>query len=387
MSSPTRRVLPRLESTASPRELADLTDDLLEEIFLRIASPSDLARAATACVSFHRLITDPAFLRRYRSLHPPLILGFVNGNLEGFQPAEAPHPSAPAGRAMAAAADFSFDYFPHGRWNHWVYRDARDGRILLECYPEEEEYGVLPDLAVCDPLSRRYLVLPPIPDGQAHEQNLQYSDASLVPCADEDDEASFRVILEMQCITDYVVFVYSSGTGSWSAVSASQETLSGQKGFSMLGCPCYAYGCIYWKVCSRNKLLKLSTDRMEFSTVDLPPGHDHEDQHCIIVEEGDGRIGFFSHIMWERSMYYYTSKQNEGNRANEWQMKNVIQLPTDQHGLQIIGTPQRYIFIVGRTTCFALEIKTLKIERVSVITIHNFVPFLGFPPSMSPRRI
>ncbi|CAL5086297.1 unnamed protein product [Urochloa decumbens] len=386
MSSPTRRILPRLEAAASLGQLAALTDDLLEEIFVRIASPIDLARAATACASFHRLITDPAFLRRYRSLHPPLILGFVNGNLEGFQPAEVPHPSAPAGRAMARAADFSFDFLPQGRWNHWNYCNARDGRILLDCYPEEEEAGFLPDLVVCDPLSRRYLLLPPIPDGQVHEQDLQYCDASLVPCADEDNEASFRVIVEMQCATDLVVFVHSSGSGSWS-LSISQDTLSGQIGFSIIGCPCYAYGCIYWQVCSRNKLLKLNMERMEFSTVDLPLGQDEQNCIIVVVEEGDGRIGFFSHIMCEMSVYYYTSMQNEGNRANEWQIKNVIQLPTDGHGLQIIGTPQRYIFLIGDTTCFALEIKTMKIERVSHITIHNFLPFLGFPPSMSPRRI
>ncbi|CAL5072258.1 unnamed protein product [Urochloa decumbens] len=302
MSSPTRRILPRLEAAASPGQLAALTDDLLEEIFVRIASPIDLARAATACASFHRLITGPAFLRRYRSLHPPLILGFVNGNLEGFQPAEAPHPSAPAGH--------------------------------------------------------------------------------------EDNEASFRVIVGMQCATDLVVFVYSSGSGSWSAVSISQDTVSGQIGFSMTGCPCYAYGCIYWQVGSRNKLLKLNKERMEFSTVDLPLGQDKQNCTIVVVEEGDVRIGFFSHIMFGRSVYYYTkSMQNEGNRANEWQIKNVIQLPTDGYGLQIIGTPQRYIFLIGDTTCFALEIKTMKIERVSNITIHNFLPFLGFPPSMSPRRI
>ncbi|CAN6205671.1 unnamed protein product [Urochloa humidicola] len=387
MSSPTRRILARLEGAASPGQLAPLTDDLLVEIFVRVASPIDLARAATACASFYRLITDPAFLRRYRSLHPPLILGFVNGNLEGFQPAEAPHPSAPAGRAMARAADFSLDFLPHGRWNHWEYCDARDGRILLDCYPEEEERGVLPDLVVCDPLSRRYLLLPPILDDQAHEQDLRYCDASLVPSADEDNEASFRVVVEMQCATDLVVFVYSSGSGSWSTVAIRQDTLSGEIGFSIIGCPCYAYGCIYWQVWSRNKLLKLNMERMEFFIVDLPLGQVEKNCIIVVVEEGGGRIGFFSHIMCERSVYYYTSMENEGNRANEWQIKNVMQLPTDGHGLQIIGTPQRYIFLLGDTTCFALEIKTMKIERVSQITIHNFLPFLGFPPSMSPGRI
>ncbi|OEL24694.1 hypothetical protein BAE44_0014288 [Dichanthelium oligosanthes] len=378
---------------ASPRQLADLTDDLLGEILVRIASPSDLARAATACVSFHRLITDPTFLRRYRSLHPPLILGFVNGNFEGFQPAEAPHPSAPAGHDIARAANFSFpDYILPGRWDYWYYCDVRDGRVLLESCSEEE--WVLPDLVVCDPLSRRYLLLPPIPVGQAHEQNLQCYDASLVPCADEDDEASFRVIMEMHCTTDLVVFIFSSGSGSWSASTSTSWdalSLSGLMGFSRLCFLCYAYGCFYWKVRSRNKLVKLNMNRMEFSTVNLPPGHD--ERQCIIVEEGDGRLGLFSHVMHETSVYYYTSMQNNGKSAIEWQMKNIIPLPNDYNALQIISARQRYIFIMGTSkfqythTCFTLEIKTMKIERVSQITTFGFLPYVGFPPSMSPRRI
>ncbi|RLM86905.1 hypothetical protein C2845_PM04G27780 [Panicum miliaceum] len=40
-----------------------VADDLLEEIFLRIACPTDFARGSTACASFRRLIAGPAFLR------------------------------------------------------------------------------------------------------------------------------------------------------------------------------------------------------------------------------------------------------------------------------------------------------------------------------------
>uniref|UniRef100_A0A0D3GS95 F-box domain-containing protein n=1 Tax=Oryza barthii TaxID=65489 RepID=A0A0D3GS95_9ORYZ len=85
--------------------LPALTDELLEEIFFRIGSPADLARASSAYVSFRRLIAGRHFLRCYHSVyHPPLLLGFVH--LGGFEPAQPPHPSAPVARALAAAADF-----------------------------------------------------------------------------------------------------------------------------------------------------------------------------------------------------------------------------------------------------------------------------------------
>ncbi|KAL6657871.1 hypothetical protein ACP70R_005651 [Stipagrostis hirtigluma subsp. patula] len=99
MASPDRPILPRLEAKESPRQPPALTDDLLEGIFLRVASPADLARASTACVSFRRLIADPTFLRRYRSLHPPLLLGFLERTPGRFLPAQAPHPNAPVARA------------------------------------------------------------------------------------------------------------------------------------------------------------------------------------------------------------------------------------------------------------------------------------------------
>ncbi|TVU38575.1 hypothetical protein EJB05_11955, partial [Eragrostis curvula] len=91
MATHARSVRSHLEFTASPQQLPPLTDDLLEEIFLRIACPADLARASAACAAF----------RRYRSHHPPLLLGFLNLYVaESFPCAEAPHPNA----AAAAAA-------------------------------------------------------------------------------------------------------------------------------------------------------------------------------------------------------------------------------------------------------------------------------------------
>ncbi|KAL6657857.1 hypothetical protein ACP70R_005637 [Stipagrostis hirtigluma subsp. patula] len=153
MASPVRPVRRRHEAMALPRQPAALTEDILEEIFLRFASPTDLARASTACASFRRLIADPAFLRKYRSLHPLLLLGFLS---RGFGAAEDPHPNAPAARAVAgAAAGFSFDYLPRGRWGRWEPCDVRDGRVLLKCSPPSYEGVAFPDLAVCDPISRR----------------------------------------------------------------------------------------------------------------------------------------------------------------------------------------------------------------------------------------
>ncbi|KAM0827679.1 hypothetical protein ACQ4PT_068028 [Festuca glaucescens] len=128
---------------------ATIPEDLLVEIFLRLPTLAALARSAAACTSFRRLIKGRAFRRRYRALHRPPPLGFMDA--AGFHPAEAPHPSAPLAGALAPCAeDFSFappvvssasyfspaSYFPVGpdddELPRWRPLDARDGRVLLD---------------------------------------------------------------------------------------------------------------------------------------------------------------------------------------------------------------------------------------------------------------
>ncbi|TVU38474.1 hypothetical protein EJB05_11846, partial [Eragrostis curvula] len=143
----------------SPQESTlPLSVELLEDIFLRLASPVDLASASATCKSFRQAIADPDFLRRYRAAHPSVFLGFV---MEGFRPVAAPHPNAAAARADG----FDFNYLPGGG-EGWDYSDVCEGRVLLErSRGRREDGGVFfPDLAVCDPLSRRCLLLPTIPD-------------------------------------------------------------------------------------------------------------------------------------------------------------------------------------------------------------------------------
>ncbi|KAL6896709.1 hypothetical protein ACP4OV_007281 [Aristida adscensionis] len=122
--------LARIESTEPARQPVALPDDLLEEILRRIASPADLARASAACVTFRRLVADPTFLRRYRSLHPPLLLGFADN--DGFHCVEAPHPNAPAARAHRRAAASLDHGLPRGGGLRWDLRDVRDGRVLFQ---------------------------------------------------------------------------------------------------------------------------------------------------------------------------------------------------------------------------------------------------------------
>ena len=141
-----------------PQEMVSplIPDELLLDIFRRFPNPADLVRTSAACVSFRRLVADRSFLRLYRKLHAPPLLGFLDRR-HVFHPAMAPHPSASA----ALAADFSFSFLPaRAPARAWVLKDIRDGRVLLDrahqCdirnHHKRHSAVVFPELVVCDPL-------------------------------------------------------------------------------------------------------------------------------------------------------------------------------------------------------------------------------------------
>ncbi|CAO1941672.1 unnamed protein product, partial [Urochloa humidicola] len=348
------RILPCLEATEPEHAPPALTSGL------GAASPADLARP-------------------HRSIHPPLLLGFISS--AGFQPAEAPHPSAAVSRAVARAADFSFDFLPRPTsLNRWHPCDVRDGSVLVDCrsFTEgDEEERLSLDLAVCDPLSRRYLLLPPITNDLLASVELQNKDmfnsgACFIPSGDMEEETSFSVMCWMHSKSKVVVFFFSSGSDHWTVgTSTSWDDLGLHEEVDSLGsCQCVD-GCFYWKVNYTNKLLKLDMSTMELSTHDLPP--DHEGVDIVIVDSVEGKVAMFSQVGAGTPVKYYNLLQNSNERSHEWHMKSTIPLPGQYTSeFYINGPAEGYIFLAGtqkeqdavHSAFFSLELKSLKIERL-----------------------
>jgi hypothetical protein len=207
--------------------------EILAEIFLRLPTPADLIRASAACVSFRRVATGGSFLRRFRKLHAPPFLGFLERERKLFHPAAPPHPSAPGASAAALVADFSFSFLPAPA-SDWLVQDTRDGRVLLDRAPQhdlENRYEVVfPELVVCDPLHRRYLLLPPIPPHLTATvlrpvwiKRHRYCETFLAPAAGDEEvsaaeEMSFSVVWMAHCSDKLSAFAFSSTTGQWRAI-------------------------------------------------------------------------------------------------------------------------------------------------------------------------
>ncbi|XBI62341.1 hypothetical protein VPH35_042981 [Triticum aestivum] len=384
--------------------LTSLPDDLVEEIFLRLPTATDLARASTACTSFRRIIAGHFFLRRiiaghfflrrFRALHPPPLLGVLaydsaeRKNLSvAFLPAQPPHPSAAAAAFTLAAADFSCSFLPS---------------------PELWTGDSLADLAVCDPLHRHYLMLPAIPHDLAvlaRQLNLMYCGPFLAPAGENvggsaNAPSGFRVMCLCMSSTKLVLFVFhSSGARAgqwhtvtfdgWSALIARYVSGGFFRGIVSIT-HYYAHGCFYWQIPCTGKLLMLDT-LMEFSFPSPPP-----DRYQVFVEAREGRLGMISQgIDGDRLLYDILRDNEDGTK--QWQMEDVILVPHNyDYGIVGVagGCLLHNVLLEPESPNFnfySLDLQTLKLEWFCeppywCISLFTCL-YAGFPPSLSPPSI
>jgi hypothetical protein len=242
-----------------------------------------------ARVSFRRLITG----HRFRAGHPPPLLGVVSPRYNSDLPpclAQPPHPSAAAAASTFQAADFSCSFLPSPE--RWYRHDLRDGRVLLSGVPDGGTFSaraLVRELAVCDPLYRRYALLPAIPNdlaALAQPHAMVYFEPFLAPPATEDKEhLSFRVICLAQCAAKLVLFIFSPAAGQWRAVTFDNWTtlLAGSDNPAPADEPessylwpqmrHYAHGCFCWAFYPKGKLIMLNTQYHEFLCRRPPTWH------------------------------------------------------------------------------------------------------------------
>ncbi|CAN6356516.1 unnamed protein product [Urochloa humidicola] len=400
--------IPAAPAAAQPA----LPDEILEEIFLRLDAAADLARTSAACTSFLRVVSARRFLRRFRSLHPAPVLGVLDGDWFGiprpaadlFVPVEPPHRSASAARALARAADFTFSFLPDAR--SWWPRDCRDGRVLLS--PRvANAFAPDPDnLVVCDPLHRRYVRIPPIPDdltAAIPPAVMQSFQPFLAPASEDEDDklkdgeqSPFRIICVGQCGDKSMAFFFTSANQKWELVTCHSSGYFGNLR------RCYAHGCFFWVVDSERNALMLDTRGMKFSIVNLPPNNGTSTKGAAIVEAGEGRLGLLtlgdsaidlSCMIW----------QNNGVGAEGWQHYKMIPLTRVCDGINydwhIMDAAGRYLSLMAlrsncyefpvRSECFVLDLKTLLLKRLCALNdmvVHSHL-YASFPPPFAPPSL
>ncbi|XP_037483715.1 uncharacterized protein LOC119362574 [Triticum dicoccoides] len=357
----------RLE--APPTILLTLPEELLEEVLVRLPAAADLARASVAWVSFRRLVTDHRFLRLFRARQPPPLLGIVSHRSHRYLPllqlAQPPHPSAAGASTFAGShtADFACSFLPSAE--RWHVRDLRDSHILLSGVPEGSKFScrvLVRDLAVCDPLYRRYTLLPAIPDdlaALARQSDMGHFEPFLAPPATEDEDGiSFRVICLARCTTRLVLLIFSSGSGDgqWRAVTLDNwvSLLTGldnpapgvmPESYLWPRMRHYAHGYFCWAFypANKNKLILLDTRSMNFSAVNLPPGT--RNTQVAILGAGEGRLGVFINEYLTPELRYAVL-QNDGGGANQWLPQGRFSLPVN-YRYMLVGVAGGYLLLQG----------------------------------------
>ncbi|KAM3298523.1 hypothetical protein ACQJBY_040138 [Aegilops geniculata] len=436
-----------------------LPDELLEEIFLRLPTLDMLACASATCTSFCRVIKGRTFRRRFRVLHRPSLLGFMDA--AGFQPAQAPHPSASLAATLGpCAADFSFvptivsssSYIlPEEEGPRWRPRDARDGRVLLDWISLQprvvknwsysgkgSEVSILMDrrelvdffddgrrlawtkrersnaadfhLAICDPLSRRYVLLPTIPEdlaAQPQDRLWEFEPVLAPNTSDESEENHFKVICIARYLKKLVLFVIQSTTMQWYMVeSLVLPSLDDMSYFDCVrGCFCWTQ-CWFWS----DNLMVLDTCTLRFSVVnfftgyhlqlrDTYPGFLRRRPNAVVVVR-EGAIEMFSLVGQHGSFaLHHTSLQDS---SHEWKLEKIVQLPGQyqEYSISTVGAAEGFLFFQGaplgiefqNVDCYSMDVKTYEITKIYT-KMGNFfdrkraIPYFSFPRLLSEPTI
>ncbi|KAK1620778.1 hypothetical protein QYE76_026295 [Lolium multiflorum] len=118
-------------AAAVSKVLAD--DDLLAEILLRVGFPTTLVRAAAVCKRWLHHASHKAFLRRFRKLNPPRILGFYTQVFQGdprFVPMLPQPPELAAAVQIVKGYSFGTPNDGHSLVRHQVLvQDCRNGSV------------------------------------------------------------------------------------------------------------------------------------------------------------------------------------------------------------------------------------------------------------------
>jgi len=182
-------------------------DNLLLEIIVRLAFPTDLVGAALVCKRWLSHASDPAFLRRFRKLHPLRPLGFYidTRSADMTSPRFVEMPGQPAElAAVCRRASFDLDSFI------W---DCRNGSVVII----SEQGGNGLTSLVYSPLcpSRSMPVVPELPQLD-HTTPASYTFEKLLFREGDDSGMPYLWLLLQSINHAYRVHVYMLQDGVWS---------------------------------------------------------------------------------------------------------------------------------------------------------------------------
>ncbi|CAN6334648.1 unnamed protein product [Urochloa humidicola] len=268
-----------------------MSDDALGLVLERVDSHVSLVRAAAVCRRWRRAIADAAFLRRYRSLHAPPAAGYyhnptspwgVDGKL-GYAPVFVP--SSPP---IVDARHLSLDFLPGGA-ESWSIQDSRGSLLVLM---DTRYHGrALPDLAICEPLTQSYCMIPSPPGSDCWGSVLL--DREVNEVGGRISMSNFRLLCMFDCNGVTLTSMFTTGS-SWSEKNIDPMAPNFRPDFRAPAFLGRASGSwyLYIKDGSRT-LIKLDGSTGVFSSSVLPAIENWDARiqrnKCVLTEGSDGK--------------------------------------------------------------------------------------------------
>ncbi|CAL5069652.1 unnamed protein product [Urochloa decumbens] len=345
-----------------------LMEELEEEVLLRFPphEPALLLRAALVCKRWRRLVSGPAFRRRFRDLHrTPPMLGFLC-NLVGDASKSCFVPAAGAFRS------------PGADLCRCVALDARHGRVLLQ------RPGISEDaLVVWDPISDEKLELStPVP------RRYPYNWTAAVLCAaggtcDHLDchRGPFLLVYVGSCVSRKVfICTYSSDAGTWSELITAELPLDlvGLMASVLVG------NALYFGFPFTKSLLKYDLESHEISVIGVP--HTLSFWRHVVL---DGGLALAT--VHESKLCIWRKTGHEEDAG--WTQDMVIELETKLPRRAILASPNvvgfadgtGVIFLRAGYVLFTIDLKTYQAKKVfngkdiysAILYMSFYTPALG----------
>ncbi|KAF7105445.1 hypothetical protein CFC21_106259 [Triticum aestivum] len=347
-------------------------DDMLGEILLRLPpQPSSLPRASAVCKRWRGLLTNPGFLRRFRTHHrePPLLGVFHQ--LE-FTPVLAAPDRIPFGCLDLPTRDL---------WGRLL--DCRHGRVLIL-------HRFRPEVLVCDPIMGDQQCVPIPPEFKRGYLN------GTVLCAACDKghvhggchSTPFKVVLLLSNDRRPLTSVYSSETGTWGGlISTEVPCLYSCNGYisTLVGNVLY-WSFMYAKMC----ILGFDLERQSIDVIKGPPGMNRTHSHRIIQAE-DGTVAIVMLSYRYQNIQIWHMKVN-CHGVSTWvlwktiETDNILGLPTQVGGEQellkyILGYVEDTdgIFLDVNDSIYMVQLNSLQSRKLcetrDITSYHSFRSF------------
>ncbi|KAL5231076.1 hypothetical protein ABZP36_029852 [Zizania latifolia] len=373
--------LPTLPSPALEEEFCGLTDDILEEIFLRLlAHHGCLRRVSLACKQFHRVVTSRRFIRRFRATHldaPPLFGLFHNYNHGDSRFI----PVGVDGTGYCFAPDNDAGQLLVSGETDWNVIDCRGGLVLLQTKNRLR-------LLVLEPMVGRRHYLPPPSD-----KSLDFCNAAVISTYGADDDHddfnshSFQVVFVSNNLSvghPTTVYIYTSQTGHWrNAASANVSSVVKAGRPSVL-----IRGVLYWQLIITHGIIAFNLETHELYEIVVPVDmfEDIHDLNVNIVAPKSGGLGLtavagYAFQMWTRHSFPDVDAFHAD--ASSWELRKIVRLdallplrnarfgtPAMEPGrkrppvwIMGIDEEQNVGFVWTRVGVFALDIDTMKFRK------------------------